>query len=64
LFTILFADDTTLQYSSENLKSLYDFTNFELSKIKLFLENKEMDRIGAGLKINYLSFWEYFLMKT
>ena len=25
LFTILFADDTTLQYSSENLKSLYDF---------------------------------------
>ena len=28
-----FADDTTLQYSSENLESLYDFAHFELSKI-------------------------------
>ena len=33
LFTILFADDTTLQYSSENLKSLHDFENVGLSKI-------------------------------
>ena len=83
LFTILFADDTTLQYSSENLKSLYDYANSELLKIadwfkankltlnasktkyilfrkktkvlvcdslKLFIENKEIDRIGAGCK--------------
>jgi len=33
LLTILFADDKTFQYSLENLKSLYDFANFELSKI-------------------------------
>ena len=41
LFTILFADDTMLQYSSENLKSLYDFANSELLKIaNWFPENK------------------------
>ena len=42
LFTILFPDDTTLQYSSENLKSLYDFANLELSKIAgWFKANKQ-----------------------
>ena len=32
-FTILFADDTTLQLSSYNLQSLYELANSELSKI-------------------------------
>ena len=78
-----FADDTTLQYSSENLKSLYDFAHFELSKIaywfktnkltlnasktkcillrkktkvlvddslKLYIENRKIDKISAGCK--------------
>ena len=91
LFTKLFADDTTLQYSSENLKSLYDFANFELSKIadwfkenkltinvsktkyilfrkktkvlvdeslKLFIENKKIDNIGAGCKNDSIKFDE------
>ena len=33
-FTILFADDTTLQLSSKSLHELYDLANFELSKIE------------------------------
>ena len=33
-FTILFADDTTLQLSSKSLHDLYDLANFELSKIE------------------------------
>ena len=33
-FTILFADDTTLQLSSKSLQDLYDLANFELSKIE------------------------------
>ena len=32
-FTLLFADDTTLQLSSENLKQLYKKANIELAKI-------------------------------
>ena len=34
IFTILFADDTTLQLSSKSLHDLYDLANFELSKIE------------------------------
>ena len=33
LFIILFVDDTTLQFSSEKLKSIYDFAHVELSKV-------------------------------
>ena len=43
MFTILFADDTTLQYSSENLKSLYDFANSELSKNCRLIQSKYTD---------------------
>ena len=83
LFIILFVDDTTLQFSSEKLKSIYDFAHVELSKVadwfkankltlnayktkyilfrkkikvlvgesrKLYIENKEINRIGAGCK--------------
>ena len=82
-FTILFADDTTLQFSSINLQHLYSLANVELAKIaewfkankltlnasktkyilfrkkkqsvnfeslKLFIDDKEIDRIGTGCK--------------
>ena len=40
-FTILFADDTTLQLSSKSLHDLNDLANFELSKIEdWFTANK------------------------
>ena len=39
--TIVFADDATIQFYSENLKRLHDFANFELSKIAdWFIANK------------------------
>ena len=63
-FTILFADDTTLQLSSKSLHDLYDQANFELSKIEDWFkanDDKDKDKVGAGCKMNLL---KYFRRKS
>ena len=53
LFTILFADDTTLQLSSKNLHDLYNLANFELSKIEDWFKANKLT-FNASKTVNIL----------
>ena len=49
-FTILFADDTTLQLSSKSLHGLYDLANIELSKIEDWFKANKLTLNAAKTK--------------
>ena len=40
LFTLLFADDTTFQITSNNINELFEVANLELAKANKFKANK------------------------
>ena len=52
-FTIIFADDTTLQLSSKSLQDLYDLANFELSKIEDWFKANKLT-FNASKTVNIL----------